>query len=1283
MKISSEDIKNLIDQIREEPSVLLLGQNYLSSFNKSNPFLDASAHYWKSSDALSSVNQIWDFLQDKSKLNIDDFQKVREVYSDIPTQWWLRKILAMRWGIVYTTAVDGCLSQCVGPNFSMEAVPMTVKSFRREYIDKNSLHCCYLYGSFTGENEEFPPLNTERKSLRSLLSSIESRLSWIKDSIIPQYGVLVIDGWNSNKDWLHNVLRYFNGMPWHSIYLFGCTEEIEASEEYCNLEEDGIIVSDERSFASALDTLGYFDDLDEFEEQIQYSHQYTGDLVSVSIKGERGSIVPLMIPRSALNILPSQVVLIDDGLDGSKRPDKDILPEQYAQFVQQSNPPNWSLHNEAFGFHFNRNIDDELLNCVKTSLKKKSSFHRKTLILEGPSNSGKTEALIHLALTIHREMLCPVIYIYNSPSQTDFAESLKNFIKANLLNSQMVDGKFVDNVVIIWDGNEDANAIQQYTSLASKLIECNAQIIGTTYQHKNSFGTPKKNSRSIEYLSLSAELNTHELMLLDESLLQIDIALHDRYCEIRSKKAQNPNLLYILQQLSKYQYSAEWKNASAAIRQRFLCEVNRTEARFESILSRSNQNNHELCRDSAIKKQLERLLSFDNVKKEIAAAGFGAAWQLQLKAYMAQQGFNIDDPLQNEMSLSEKDDNLFRLRDDIHLINNILAVSGQFSVSLPLSLIYNCIRSKNGEFLSQESTCISNMLEGDSLIDYFRDSCGQILIRFRHPAEAEEYINQNLGTGESRRQEEINLLISIIKACNWDTEDSFDVIKLIRCFGPNSNGKYSESPENGHYTAYIDYLREVADCLDTYGNGPEAVLVAAHFRREKYADDLRPNGNKTDDEIISDKKELDRSQAALQNAIESYDRHDHAQYNRLLVELCANIVTSMPRSKNDGIFQINDFHNLESYFKDAVYSWTRDDTSFSTNALLDIWLNGFEKYRASFASDDTATANADYVKALANTLSYIDELLDLDALSRPNESNGGRLLEHIDMIYKLAKPEASKALIEKMESLNNDTFLYINARKCWITDNTRPRDASDFLGQVKHDLFFLPDDADKSDQLREELINLKKQATDCAYKAIAVLEEKPELTNKSRRCLFMLLRCKWLVWTNHLLLEEKQKSALTREQWEEINELCMHHNVSDSTPEYRPAVLLLQGIYNWIYGNPSEARSIFSRLRKLGDYSWFIERIGLCCPGNNKLRQFSVDIQPKESGKYTATLKKELPTTFNISNPSVSGRYGIHVSDRMLAYLFDDGHAHTVYNLQKPVVVWFNYNGPTLGMPED
>lgn len=1282
MKISNEEMLDLVEKIRDDPSVLFLGQNYLKSYHQTDPFLEAASSSLCSGRKMSHVSQLWENLGKNGSLSLTQFEQLRALTTDIPSQWWLRKILSMRWGIIYSSAVDGCMSQCVGPNFSIESIPMSIKSFRREYIDKNRLHCCHLYGSMTGENEEFPPEQIDRRSLRSKLSSIESRISWIKDSIVYDYGVLVIDGWDYDTDWLKNLLQYFNGMPWHSVYLFSCTEKIRQLDVFQDLVEDEVLISDSRSFAEALDSIYFFDDLDTFAENTHYTHVPLENVVSVSVKGDRGSVITLDIPQSAIKKLPPQVVLIHDGLEKSIRPNEDTISEQFAQFLQQNTPPVWPLHSSSFGFHFKRNIDERLLSAVKNSLKKKSSLRRKTMVLEGPSNCGKTEALIHLALTLSQEKICPIIYIYSTPSQKDFGENLKQFIKTYLLNGQMVDNKFIDNIVIIWDGNEDTNAIQRYTALSSRLLECNAQVIGTVYRHKNSSFTQKKNSRAVEYISLEAELSSEELQLMDKAISRIDESLLNRYHKIRSQKAKNPNLLYILQQLSKYEYSEQWKVAAEAIRQRFRYEVHMTEQAFEKAIHSVSDGKVPEGAASELKAELDKIQSLENVQKEIYKAGFGAAWQLQLQAYMISKGYDSNSILIKEPESQESKElaRLTRLRDDIHLINNILAMAGQFSVSLPLSLVFSCIKYGNGNLLSQEAACISSMLADDSLVDYFRDSTGQVQIQFRHPAEAEEYIRSNFGDSEQQLQEEVDLLCSVIQACNWDSEDSYDVIKLIRCFGTNSSGKYSESPDPGHYNDYMDYFHRIADCLDNFGNGPEAVLVAAHFRRERYREDVK---QKLQEKVIAfDREKLEQSYLKLKNAIEEHDQHNRAQYNRLLVELCANVVASLPETKAEGPFDLSDIRNLETHFETAIHSWVDDDNSFSTNSLLDIWLNGFEKFRASFQSNEQALNDQEFMQFLSRTIEYIDNLLNLEAISAPGSGDSSHLLKNVDAVYNLVNPQASKDLAEKLNRLNNDTLLYMEARQCWFTSQPRPNDSSDLLGQIEHDLFFLPDDADRYDQLHDALTDLKTQAAQCAKNAMAILESRADLVKGSRRCLYMLLRCKWLLWTGNLLLEEKQKPCLTKTQWDELYELCNCHNSAEKIPEYRSAVLLLQGIYLWTYGNPGDAKTIFSNLRKMDNYSWFVERIGLCVSGESRLRQFTVDILHNRMNNPVATLKTELPTTRSNCNPNVCGRFGIHVSDYILSRVNPDNKSCNLYNLQVPMVIWFNFSGPSLGLAE-
>lgn len=70
-------------------------------------------------------------------------------------------------------------------------------------------------------------------------------------------------------------------------------------------------------------------------------------------------------------------------------------------------------------------------------------------------------------------------------------------------------------------------------------------------------------------------------------------------------------------------------------------------------------------------------------------------------------------------------------------------------------------------------------------------------------------------------------------SCHWDEDGACGVIALIRCFGPNADGKYGQDISQGSYNDYLSFLPKIADCLMEYAGGnPEAMLVYARFLRE-------------------------------------------------------------------------------------------------------------------------------------------------------------------------------------------------------------------------------------------------------------------------------------------------------------------------------------------------------------------------------------------------------------------------------------------------------------------
>lgn len=173
---------------------------------------------------------------------------------------------------------------------------------------------------------------------------------------------------------------------------------------------------------------------------------------------------------------------------------------------------------------------------------------------------------------------------------------------------------------------------------------------------------------------------------------------------------------------------------------------------------------------------------------------------------------------------------------------------------------------------SRVNLFLNDVLDNDSLIDYSRDDQGYPMVKFRHPSEAELYISKNFEADpQAAKQHEVDLLCGIIRACRWGEDESYDVISLIRCFGPNSFGKYSQNiQQRGKYDYFIDFWVQIANCLIKYSEGnPEAVLVYAHLMREKYSNDV-------DRGISGSEDYLSLAARELRQAIEKHDQHNKA-----------------------------------------------------------------------------------------------------------------------------------------------------------------------------------------------------------------------------------------------------------------------------------------------------------------------------------------------------------------------------------------------------------------------
>ena len=1258
--MDNKAMSDLISRIKTEPSVLFLGQGYLSSFSGQDYFYDAVNRELceGKAPAAPDYQTLWEHVNAGRPLQSEQFNQMYRVVCDLPTQNCLRSILSMRWGMVFTSAVDSCLTHCVGANFTFNALGYDKSHFKREYMSKSSLHGVYLYGSVDGSNGETPPAACDPKTMRSLKKRVNDRIAWIYNEILRDYGVLVIDGWNPKRDWLSFLLDNASDMPYHSIFLFGAAPEILDDETVQGLIEDEILTYYPQTFAQALEEYGYFQ-----AENVSWDSDFTAGEggKTVTIRSKSGRDISLLIPFSALDVLDSRITLLDDDLGfENQRRSIENRSEAFARYLQQNSTPIWALCTLQANFHFERSIDDELWNTADTLLRQKASYRRGLLVLEGVSNSGKTASLVHFAMRIREEHHYPVFYISGNPTQTAFAENLKNFIKRYLQGRQDSDGAWVERVIVLWDGNLSSDAVRQYTRLSRDLAECNALVIGTIYRHDSNgsgsiVGSPSKGG--ITYLPVQATLTQNEKKALNKLLHDIDPALSDRF-QAAVNRVSEPNLIYLLQHIARYQYSPEWKAVYTVLKERFDAEVDRSESNAQRAM-----------------EDFQRRPTEEEVHAEIVKHGVGAAWQMALARKleeMQKNGTYPEEPLQEEEQGEEaKTDSSKALLADIRLLNETLAMAGQFSISMPVTLLLDMIHH-DGNILSKENMFLNKLLANDSLVDYSRDEEGYPFVRFRHPREAELYVEKNFGGDpDSRHKLEIELLCKLIASCHWNEDEAYDVIALIRCFGPNSAGKYSQDISRGNYDDYISFLPEIADCLMRYADGnPEAMLVFAHFLRETYSANQKSGQPNSRNYLLEAKNKL-------RIAMEQHDQQNLQQYNRLVVEMCSNMVASMPRNHTAN-FDRDIFREFQNMFKLAVNTWdSRNTTAFGTNSLLDIWLNGVTKFYHSFQSDEEAMKAPELLEALASSLDYIDQLFEVST-----DFSSTNLLEKVEQIYRLDPKRSMDTIVKRLERQGNDTFLYLNARRCWLSGASLRQGASE-EDIIRSNLFLLPDDADAHVDLLTSLPDLVEKASVAAGKAVKLLEDNMEMIQRSRssRCLHMLIRAKWLLYTGHMPLEEKQQPTLSADQWKEIFDLCRSYSIYCTNNNLRAQnlELLLQAVYLWSFtSDVGQAKTIFSQLRQQMGSSWYVERIGLCVPGQKTLRTFYVDVERNVGGNYTARIAQEI-TRGSSTVMDLRGRYGIHISTAMQNYLFDGQTAHSQYCIRKPVTIWFTANGPSLG----
>jgi hypothetical protein len=926
------------------------------------------------------------------------------------------------------------------------------------------------------------------------------------------------------------------------------------------------------------------------------------------------------------------------------------------------------------GFYFERSCEDELRKTIREHLEL-DGFKRRAIMLDGPSNSGKTSTLANLAVYLKMQRECPIFFISGEPGQRDFTETLKKFIKKYFVDQYTHRDESIKNVIIIWDNNSSIYDEREYRKLERALSEYNALIIGSCYARESLILTKNKKNESrnaSKYrIAIDSRLDEKESKKFESILGSMSDDYLQRFRTVKMKNSvrsgvttwdNRNNIFYILEKLFEYDFDPDYLTIRDLLKGRLRTEANVVEQRAE--------------------QSLEAFLDdFEATQRAVLEKGLAPGWQLQLQKWI-----EIHEKFNNSVSVSQFPDESLEtkkhLEQTITKLNGFLAVAGQFSIELPLALLLRIIQGydrRAKDLFSAEAKFVVSVIEDDSLISSRCNDNGERFVRFRHAFEAEKYLDIQTSDKSSfeKKEFEINLLKVLIGHANFGHGESSDpsyraILSLVRQFGPNSFERPSEREfvegerfQRGNYKRYKEFFVAIADCLLEHSNDdPEAILIAAHLLRESSSED---------------RSQLARAKERLHLAIDNPDVDKSSpQYCRLLVELCSNLVAE--QSGADERRSSTIVREVRKFLEEASKKYRDTSESDDTNRLLDIWLNCFSNHLALV--DSSYLSTLEYQELVAETLLKIDRWLNIS-----DDFERFKLLGKIYDVYARVKNyKLIASLEESLKENDNDTFLYLKARLLWQRADVSIFRDSPMEDWVQRDLYLIPDMPAKwlGLELSEELKSHVQLAADASVRllesdACRRLIQK----SKSSRCVELLIRAKWIIWTGYFPFEEGQMIALTEEQWTELARLCASC-IDDYGSEYLPA-RFIRAMYTWLYFDPAQANTLFRELRTRFGWGWQPKRVILSYRDNGEMRPRLFKITTVPSGEK-ATLKAKIAEELTVQDPSAQpdnlvGRYGIFISEHMKDYLYGEFAKRIPRTNDKPCALHFNLNGPLLGVP--
>jgi hypothetical protein len=427
---------------RRESALLLLGQDYLSLGGSRDLLLTGMLEQFQqsvkssddSSENLIGYNQILELTNTpEEEQNLLNW--ARSCSSRISVPRWLEIVSQFSWNGIYSSAIDDIWKRAFEAEWRKLQIVVD-DNYNDSLKSRHTLHCNFLFGNLKLDDDvSCPPLSRRDLNKRR---QIANRLLGKIPGMIKGFGVLVIEGYAGEKDWLkpEQLDLIISELSDGQTYLFSANDQLKRNDYIKSLVRERKLILYEETLASYLQKAEDSGYLDLRSHSVEYE---IGHRVRLA---EKNIVIPKDIYREV-----SQLghILEESVLEPPPSISPFVKEQEFEKFLRNKNGiPSWEGYTETRRFNFNRDFEEKLKKVINEELIHQKAT-RKPIILHGPSGTGKTISLGAVAYHFCYEKKCPVLFI-NQKIDQNGEDSIDNFLLS--VDNQCPSQK----TLVIWDG---------------------------------------------------------------------------------------------------------------------------------------------------------------------------------------------------------------------------------------------------------------------------------------------------------------------------------------------------------------------------------------------------------------------------------------------------------------------------------------------------------------------------------------------------------------------------------------------------------------------------------------------------------------------------------------------------------------------------------------------------------------------------------------------------------------------------------------------------------------